>query len=74
MDNIYLYDGPIMHYNKLVSNRWVGETRAISENKARSNLQYQFKKDNNMMAATKITLAGKVVVKGENNEQLQAQK
>lgn len=56
----YAYDGPVMEFNKLVVDRWKGETMAPTENKARSNLTYQFKKLNNRIAGTKITLPGKL--------------
>lgn len=58
----YSYEGPVLEFNKIVANRWVGTTSAVSENKARCNLAYQFKKQNNREAATKITLPGKLVV------------
>ena len=41
---VYRYDGPVMEFDKCISNRWQGETTASSEKKARSNLAYQFKK------------------------------
>ena len=56
----YVYDGPVLEFNTLLANRWRGETTAPSENKARSNLAYQFKKNNNRIAGTKITLPGEI--------------
>lgn len=58
----YSYEGPVLEFNKIVANRWIGTTYAASENKARCNLAYQFKKQNNKTPATKITLPGKLVV------------
>jgi hypothetical protein len=49
-----------MQFNTLLTDRWKGETMAPSENKARSNLTYQFKKNSNRIAGTKITLPGKI--------------
>lgn len=56
----YIYDGPVMEFDKLVMDHWKGETIAPSEKKARSNLAYQFKKNNSRITGTKITLPGKI--------------
>ena len=60
--NQYLYDGPVMKFEKCVSNRWKGTTYAASESKARNNLIYQYKKNNNLCPNTKITLPGNIVI------------
>lgn len=60
--NQYTYDGPVMEFDTCISNRWHGTTYAASEQKARSNLTYQFKKKNNRIAGTRITLPGKLRV------------
>ena len=56
----YLYKGPVMEFNTLLTDRWEGETVAPPEKKARSNLTYQFKRGNNRIAGTRITLPGKI--------------
>ena len=56
----YAYDGPVMEFNRLLADHWRGETMASSEKKARSNLTYQFKKQNSRIAGTKIILPGKI--------------
>ena len=56
----YTYDGPVMEFNRLLADHWKGETMAPSEKKARSNLIYQFKKQNSRIVGTKITLPGKI--------------
>lgn len=56
----YAYDGPVMVFNTCVANHWKGWTTAESESKARSNLAYQFKKQNNQVAGTRVTLPGKI--------------
>ena len=56
----YKYSGPVMEFDRCVSNNWKGTTFAISEKKARSNLAYQFKRQNNRVAATRISLPGKL--------------
>lgn len=55
----YLYKGPVMEFDTLLTDKWEGETVAPSEKKARSNLAYQFKIRNNRIAGTRITLPGK---------------
>lgn len=56
----YIYDGPVMEFDKLVMDRWKGETIAPSEKKARSNLAYQYKTKNNRVPGIKVTLPGKI--------------
>lgn len=56
----YVYDGPVLEFDKLVANHWKGETMALSEKKARSNLAYQYKKKNNRNAGIKVTLPGEI--------------
>lgn len=58
----YIYDGPVMVFNQCVENNWHGETIAPTEQKARSNLVYQWKSGNNKVAASKVTLPGKVQI------------
>lgn len=60
--NQYQYDGPVMEFDTCVSHRWKASTYAVSEKKARSNLAFQFKKKNNRVPNTKITLPGKLIV------------
>lgn len=57
----YKYEGPVMEFERIVANRWKATTYAVSEKKARSNLAYRYKQENNKVAATKITLPGKIV-------------
>lgn len=57
----YSYNGPVMEFDTCISNNWTGTTRAVSEKKARSNLTYQFKKQNNRIASTRISLPGKIM-------------
>ena len=56
----FIYDGPVMVFDKCVADHWKGETIAPSEQKARSNLAYQFKKKNNRIVGTNVTLPGKI--------------
>lgn len=58
----YIYDGPVMEFDTCVSRRWKASTYAPSENKARSNIAYQFKKENLKSPNTMITLPGVLMV------------
>ena len=67
MDNLtntqmehYIYKGPVMEFNHCVALQWKGETFAPSEQKARSNLTYQFKRSVGKSKSSKITLPGKL--------------
>lgn len=60
----YSYNGPVCEFGKLVQNRWSGETIAVSESKARSNLIFQWKKKNNRATNSKVTLPGKIIMEG----------
>ena len=60
--NLYLYDGPVMEFDMCVQNRWQGSTYAVSEKKARLNLAYQYKRNNNRTPNTKITLPGEITL------------
>lgn len=57
----YTYSGPVMYYDKVLSNNWTGETVAESEAKAVNNLKYQFKNQSNMIPGVGgVKLSGKV--------------
>jgi hypothetical protein len=56
----YCYDGPVLEFDICVADHWRGETIAPSESKARSNLAYQYKKKNNRVAGTRVTLPGRI--------------
>lgn len=60
--NKYSYNGPVMEFGTCVANKWNASTYAISESRARNNLAYQFKKKNNRMPNTKISLPGKIIL------------
>lgn len=64
---LYSYTGPVMVFDKVVSNRWHGETYAVSEAKARCNLAYQFTKELGRVPRTKVSLPGKITTKEMNN-------
>lgn len=63
----YRYDGPIMLFDRCIAHRWAGETYAVSEKRARTNLAFRYKKQYlNNTATSKIKLPGKLIlVEGE---------
>jgi hypothetical protein len=56
----YVYDGPIMEFGRCVQSNWHGETMANSDKKAKNNLIYRWKKENNRESYTKIILPNEV--------------
>lgn len=56
----FAYDGPVLEFDRLVANHWTGETMTPTARKAMSNLSYQYKKQNNRNARTKVTLPGEI--------------
>ena len=59
----YLYCGPVMESDICVDRCWKTSTWAPSEKKARNNLIYRYKRDNNKARCAKIDLPGKIVLK-----------
>lgn len=64
----YSYDGPVMEFERCILNRWQASTYAASESKARSNLAYRFKMQNNRCPRVKITLPGKMAIVEEKEK------
>ncbi len=56
----YIYEGPVKLFGQIVQRNWVGETMAVSEAKARSNLAYRWKREHKKTAASAVTLPGKL--------------
>lgn len=63
---VYVYDGPVFEFERIVDNHWKASTRAVSEKKARCNLAYQFKMETGRAARSKITVPGKLIIEGED--------
>lgn len=59
--DLYSYAGPVTMFDRCVAHRWQGETYAPSAQKAKSNLIYQYKKQNGLVPAAKVSLPGKLV-------------
>ena len=58
--NLYLYEGPVMEFDRCIANKWKDFTYASSERKAISNLVYRYKKKHGKQSTAKITLPGKL--------------
>ena len=58
--NVYIYDGPVYSFQTMLTDRWYAETRAVSKQKAKSNLAYQYKKQNHLLAGADIRLPGNI--------------
>ena len=58
----YSYDGPVMEFDTCVAHNWKASTYAVSEKKAKSNLAYQYKKKNNKVPNSKISLPGSLIL------------
>ena len=56
----FVYEGPVFEFDKCVVDCWRGTTIAESKGKAISNLAYQYKKNNNRLVGTKVTLPGEI--------------
>lgn len=61
---LYSYDGPVLAFDKCIADHWRGQTYAVSEAKARTNLEYQFKKQTGRVPRTRISLPGKIILEG----------
>lgn len=61
----YFYNGPVMYFDNCISNCWYGSTCANTKKKARSNLEFQFKKENNYNPNAKIRLSGEMIIESE---------
>lgn len=56
----YIYDGPVMVFNQLVTDQWVGETLAVTKRKARSNLMYQCKQALGLSGSAAVIMPGTI--------------
>lgn len=56
----YGYAGVVTQFGKIIHNSWHGETAAVSDKKAKSNLVYQFKQEFNLVNSAKVELPGQL--------------
>lgn len=57
----YRFRGAIILFDTLIANNWFGETVAISEKKAMSNLLYQAKNKMGYLPSAKLRLDGQLL-------------
>ncbi len=57
MKQQYLYKGPVMEFDRCISDNWEASTYAVSRAQAINNLKFRFKKETNRTPNTKITLS-----------------
>lgn len=56
----YTYDGAVLSFNKIIVNNCHLSTYAPSEEKAKSNFQYQCKKKFGLLPSASVSLPGKI--------------
>lgn len=61
----YIYEGPIFVFDNCVATKWRGETCAESIAKAKSNLLYQYKKQNGFSATAQVRLVDSKILSEE---------
>lgn len=66
----YVYDGPVMYFDRIVDYHWKSETMAISEAKARSNMTYVYKRTHGYAPNSAIHLSGEVQMVCDLGEQI----
>lgn len=60
--NHYIYKGPVVNLTRVITDKWCGETYAVSEKKAKGNLGYQFKKQFGFSKTTKLFLPSCLII------------
>lgn len=58
----YIYNGPVLCFDKVMASKWKAETTAVSEAQARSNMIFQYKKIAGLAPYAKVTLPGKITL------------
>jgi hypothetical protein len=56
----YIYEGPVLLFDKCIDNNWHAETIAESEKRARCNFAYQYKNTHNFSYNARIVMPGKI--------------
>lgn len=59
---LYTYNDGVAMFGRIVEPNFSAETYAVSPERARSNILYQFKKANGYTTSANLTLTGKVSV------------
>ena len=58
----YSDTGPVYIFDKMIAPDWPSQTFAVSEGRARANIEYQIKHDLGLLPQSKIRLLGRVVL------------
>lgn len=67
--NLYFYNGPVLEFERIITERWSASTRAVSEKKARCNLAHQFKLQSGRAPRSKISIPGKLtIIEGDERD------
>lgn len=56
---LYIYEGPVMQFNKIIQEFYRNGTQAASEARALANLQFSYKKKMKLAPSSKIELDGR---------------
>lgn len=64
--NLYLYEGPVTSFGKVLTNRWRSSTYAVSDKKAKNNLAYKYKKQYHLTPTSRVELPGEIVMGKED--------
>lgn len=56
----YIYEGSVLLFGREILGRWTGQTLAVSERKARSNLAYQVRTKLQLPPRSPVTLPGRL--------------
>jgi hypothetical protein len=56
----YQFKGAVLEFDKIIDDRWVATTWAISPKQAKSNLLYRYKQETNRAIGSKLSLEGKI--------------
>ena len=56
----YMYEGPVYSFDRIIAHKWSCKTYAVSEARARSNLEYRYKQMAGLQKNARITLPGKL--------------
>ena len=57
---LYQYEGAVLIFDRVVANKFTAQTMAISKQKARSNIAWQFRKAGNVADHIPVTLTGEI--------------
>ena len=58
----YVYVGPVMVFGKCVESKYRRETYAVSEKKARSNVEYAWKQANGLAPSARVSMPGNIYI------------